>query len=127
MKPVDKPSTSFSRKKSQEPSPAAFIQEDLNSKLSRMSLKLKAKMKKVDKLENNNSSKLTSAESTAYRACVARGNCCGLDRPNLQYAAKEVSRYMSAPLECDIAALKRLARYVNQYPRVVLVYHFAHA
>ena len=59
MKPVDKPSTSFSRKKSQEPSPAAFIQEDLNSKLSRMSLKLKAKMKKVDKLENNNSSKLT--------------------------------------------------------------------
>ena len=57
---------------------------------------------------------LVGAEATAYRACAARGNFLGLDRPDVQYAAKEISRYMAKPQENDIAALKRLGRYVKQ-------------
>lgn len=67
---------------------------------------------------------LSNAEATAYRACAARCNCLGLDRPDIQYAAKEISRYMSKPQEEDIAALKRLARYVKQYPRVAFKFKF---
>ena len=72
----------------------------------------------------NNSDKLTNSETTAYRACAARGNFLGLDRPDLQFAAKEISRHMSSPLECDVAALKRFGRYVKRYPRVVFNYKF---
>ena len=67
---------------------------------------------------------LVGVEATAYRACAARSNFLGLDRPDMQFAAKEVSRHMSQPQESDIAALKRLARYCRRYPRIVFKYKF---
>ena len=70
---------------------------------------------------------LTKAEATAYRGCAARSNYLGLDRPELQFAAKEVGRYMSNPTVNDIAALKRLGRYVKQHPRSVLEVKFQDA
>ena len=43
------------------------------------------------------------------------------DRVDLSFAAKEVSKTMSAPAECDVAALKRIGRYLTNYPRCVNV------
>ncbi len=44
-----------------------------------------------------------------FRAVAARGNYLGQDRMDMQFAAKEVSRFMSE--EQDWSSAKRLARY----------------
>ena len=67
---------------------------------------------------------LTPAEATLYRACAARCNFMALDRPDIQYAAKEVSRSMAAPKASDMPKLKRLARYLLSFPRAVLKFVF---
>ena len=40
----------------------------------------------------------------------------------MQYAAKEISRFMSKPEEQDWRVAKRLARYLKDHKRVVLEY-----
>merc|ERR1712026_196288 len=42
-----------------------------------------------------------------YRGVAARGNYLNLDRPDLAYASKEASRWMSQPKETDRRKLKR--------------------
>ena len=46
----------------------------------------------------------------------------GLDRPDLQYSAKEVSRGMARPTLSDLHRLKRIARYLIKYPRAVFLF-----
>ena len=41
--------------------------------------------------------KLEGSEATLYRAIVARINYLALDRPDIQFSAKEASRHMAAP------------------------------
>ena len=48
-----------------------------------------------------------------FRAVVARGNYLGQDRIDMQFAAKETSRFMSKPEEQDWRSAKRLARYLK--------------
>ena len=48
---------------------------------------------------------------TPYRADDARCNYAASDRPDVQYAAKEICRWMSAPTDLGLAALKRLVRF----------------
>ena len=59
---------------------------------------------------------------TPYRASAARANYLAADRPDGQFAAKEVCRWMAKPTECSWAALKRLARFFTGLPRLVYVY-----
>ena len=59
---------------------------------------------------------------TPYRAVVARANYLASDRPELQFPAKEVCRWMSSPTELALSALKRLGRYVVGHRR--LVFHY---
>ena len=42
-----------------------------------------------------------------------------LDRPEMQYAVKEAARCMANPRQRDEAALRRIARYLKQRPRLV--------
>ena len=48
----------------------------------------------------------------------------GQDRSDIAYAAKEISKTMSAPAECDIVPLKRLARYLTEFPRCVSCFNW---
>ncbi len=59
-----------------------------------------------------------------FRAVGARGNYVGQDRMDTQHAAKEISRFMSKPEEQDRRAAKQLARYLEDYRRVVLGYMY---
>ena len=47
---------------------------------------------------------------SVYRAVAARSNYLGQDRPDMQFAAKEISRCTSAPKPCDWRSAKHLAR-----------------
>ena len=47
-----------------------------------------------------------------------------MDRPDIQYATKEVCRSMSSPTKGDKKKLKRLARYLVDKPRLVSKFDF---
>ena len=64
---------------------------------------------------------------TFFRALAARANYLAQDRPDLQFAAKEVCRFMSAPTETSEAALKRMGRYLLGHMRLVYKYDFQRA
>lgn len=64
---------------------------------------------------------------TRYRALAARANYLSADRPDCQYAAKEICRFMSTPTELSMAALKRFGRYLLGRPRLVFRYVFQSA
>ena len=65
---------------------------------------------------------LDKCKATPYRAVVARANYLAADRPELQFAAKEVCRWMASPTETSLNALKRLGRYVAGHRRLVFQY-----
>ena len=59
-----------------------------------------------------------------YRALAARANYLALDRPDIQFATKEVCRGMANPTVGDKRKLKRLARYLIGRPRLVSKFEF---
>ena len=61
---------------------------------------------------------------TAFRAAAARANYLSADRVDIQFAAKEVCRWMSKPTKNAWAALKRLCRYLVGLPRMIFRYAF---
>ena len=67
---------------------------------------------------------LAEGKHTAFRAIAARGNYLGPDRPEMQFAAKEICKWMAAPFEMGVQALKRLGRYLDSHRRLVFEFHF---
>ena len=58
--------------------------------------------------------------ATLYRRGAAKCNYVAPDRPDIACASKELSRSMARPRKGDEIELKRLARYLQKYPRCVL-------
>ena len=67
---------------------------------------------------------LKGRDATGYRAIAARANYLALDRPDIQYAVKEVCRSMAIPVRSDLLKLRRLARYLIGRPRMVIDYRY---
>jgi len=65
---------------------------------------------------------LQAEELTLFRSGSARANYLAMDRPDLSFATKELCRRMSAPCARDLAALRRVARYLVAAPRTVYAY-----
>ena len=72
--------------------------------------------------EEDQSEELKGAEATRFRGVAARANYLAVDRPDTEYAVKEVCRRMSAPRKGDWGKLQRLRRYLKGAPRCVLTY-----
>ena len=68
---------------------------------------------------NDGKTPMEQQDITKYRGLAARANYLALDRPDLQYAVKEIARRMSSPCGEDWLLLKRLARYLVGAPRGV--------
>ena len=58
--------------------------------------------------------------ATEYRAISARANYLAQDRPDIQFAVKEICRAMSSPTEWDKRKIKRLVRYLRGFK----IYHY---
>jgi len=65
---------------------------------------------------------IDQSQMTNSRALAARCNHLSADRPECQFSAKEVCRFMSEPTKMSVEALKRIGKYLTKYPR--LVYHY---
>ena len=79
----------------------------------------------IDKLKEDKP--LSQDEHTTFRALAARANYLSQDRIDLQYAAKEVCRFMSLPTDASQMALERLGRYLIGHKRAVYSYPFQRA
>jgi hypothetical protein len=74
--------------------------------------------------ENNGEpSTLPKEESTRFRAIAARANYLAADRPDIQFAVKEICKKMSTPVGADWRKLKRLAKYLVKHPRMVQTFN----
>ena len=67
---------------------------------------------------------LPTQEASVFRALAARANYLAQDRPDVQYAVKEIARRMASPTGHDWALLKRLARYLLGAPRGILHFYW---
>ena len=65
---------------------------------------------------------LTGEEVKRFRSTAARCNYLGQDRPDLQYAVKEVCREMSKPTQGSQRRLLRLAQYLQSQPKLIWRY-----
>ena len=65
---------------------------------------------------------LVGSEATRFRAVAARTNYLSADRPDIQYAVKDICRRMAKPAVGDWQKLIRLGRYLKRSPRCVLEY-----
>ena len=72
--------------------------------------------------EEEKGEELQGKEATRFRAVAARANYLQADRPDIQYAVKEICRRMAKPVASDWQKLIRLARYMLGAPRLVWEY-----
>ena len=70
---------------------------------------------------------LSMSDFARFRGQAACANYLGPDRPDVIYAAKEVSRGMSSPTELHQAALKRMVRYLRSRLRMVFKFSYESA
>ena len=63
---------------------------------------------------------------TDFRGQAARANYLSADRVDLHFAVKEVCRFMSAPTETSVDALKRMDLYLLGHQRLVFTYPCQH-
>ena len=67
---------------------------------------------------------LCKEDAFKFRSLAARCNFLSMDRPDLQYACKEICRRMSSPRTGDWMLLKKLARYLVKHRRVAIDFRF---
>ena len=67
---------------------------------------------------------LAGEQATLYGALAARANYLSLDRPDLNYATKELCRGFAAPSVRDLKKLKHLGRYLLGRPRLIWQFPF---
>ena len=68
------------------------------------------------------SAELPNQLNTAFRGAAARANYLSADRLDVQFACKEICRWMSKPSMHAWKALKRVCRYLVGAPRLVYVF-----
>ncbi len=79
---------------------------------------IKATFKELEE----DSAELPSHLTTAFRGAAARGNYLSADRLDIQFACKEVCRWMARPSVHAWKALKRVCRYLVGAPRLVYAF-----
>ena len=80
----------------------------------------------VQVVKEDDKTLMSPRDATRYRALAARANYLAQDRPEAQYAIKEIARRMASPNEEDWGPLKRLTRYLIGSPRAKFHYYWQH-
>ena len=62
---------------------------------------------------------MSSQGSTQFRSIAARINYISADRPDLQFACKCASKFMSSPTKRGWEVLRRVVRYIKERPRLI--------
>ena len=76
----------------------------------------------IDDNPEDGAETLDAQKSHEYRSLTARLNYLAADRPDIQFAVKELCRSMSSPRELDWTRLVKVAKYLKTRPRLVMLY-----
>ena len=74
--------------------------------------------------QHNSDEALHDSKVTHFRGLAARSNYLSADRPDCQFSAKEVCRFMAKPTKLSVEGLKRLGRYLCGQKRLVYMYRW---
>ena len=74
--------------------------------------------------KEDNAEVLNQKDAHEYRGLAARANYLAMDRPDIQYAVKEICRSMAVPTVGAKKNMKSLGRYLVGRPRVVPKYRW---
>jgi hypothetical protein len=74
----------------------------------------------IDKEENDQE----ESQKTKFRGVAARINYLAMDRPDLQYAAKNLCRRMANPRISDWEKARKIAKYIKGRPRLIMQFPF---
>ena len=75
--------------------------------------------------ESSSDPLLSKQDSFEFRSLVMRAAYLSLDRPDLSFSVKELSRCMKAPRQSDVTRYKRLGRFLLMFPRLVILYNWS--
>ena len=67
---------------------------------------------------------LQGEDKKVYQSNAARANYLCLDRPDIGFATKEAMRRLSAPDKGDLAALKKIGKFLMGKPRMISHFRF---
>ena len=67
---------------------------------------------------------LMKSKAKAYRGLAAFGNYMGQDHLDIGFRTKDIRKSMSDPCECYVPALKRLGRYLRQFPLCAFLFRW---
>ena len=81
---------------------------------------LEASCSKEDEEDIDGDEDLNKSESTAFRRTAARANYLAQDRTDIQFATMKSCKHMSKPRRSSWRRLKRLARYLQTTPELVI-------
>ena len=73
-----------------------------------------------EEVKSDDPAMLSDRQVTEYRDLTTRGNDLSLDRPDIIFAAKELSRDTAKPTTASWERSKRFARYLRTRPRLIL-------
>ena len=79
-------------------------------------------VKREDEIEETEL--LEGAEATEFRSLAALGNYISLDRVDVSFSVKELAQRMARPRAGDVPGLKRLARYLAEFPECRSLFHW---
>ena len=65
---------------------------------------------------------MTSGRASKFRRAAATLNYLAQHRVDVAFASTEISKFMSCPKIGDEVLVKRVVRYLNKHPRLVVVY-----
>ena len=65
---------------------------------------------------------MSDREATNFRSIIARGNYLALDRPDIQFTSRAISKGMSRPVTSDMQYLRHMGRYLKRMPELAYVY-----
>ncbi len=99
---------------------AAVLIKELG--LSKSSNGLQCSGIKEEDVEEDGSEELDEKAKKRFRGLAATANYLAADRVDIQFASKEVCRRMSKPSKEDWTKLKRIARYLLEYPELSIAF-----
>ena len=70
-------------------------------------------------IDDDDDAGLSGQDITRFRGVAARCNYLAFDRPDIQFATKEVCREMSQPSTGSLRRLRRVGQYLRAKPRLV--------
>lgn len=79
-----------------------------------------------EEIDEEDRVEITGPDATRFRGVATRCNYLAFDRPELQFATKEVCREMSKPTTGSLRRLRRIGQYLNGKPRLIWRYDSQH-